>query len=58
MTWRAYTWLTWPSSPPKPVTSVPQRRLPPSSSAYVVGVRLGGSGHGVRGSRPLGRSSW
>ena len=32
------------------MTSVPQRRLPPSSSAYVICVRLGGSGHGARGS--------
>ena len=42
----------------KPVTSVPHQRSPPSSSAYVVGVRFGGSGHGVRASRPLGSSSW
>ena len=48
-----------------PVTSVPQRRLPPSSRAYVLGVRLGGSGQGWRGSsRPSAtrtlrtRSGW
>src|SRR5919109_1127795 len=43
---RACTPDTRPSTPASRVTSVPKRRAPPPSTAYRVGVRLGGSGLG------------